>query len=681
MERLKLSFSRQTLILLGVLLIAVAILATLTLALQQQDIRNRAVGECGPNDEVDTQFQQCQNSNGCTGWQYVTSHVCSVDNELDPSDPDYECFAWHCELTDCDGPFTNCPSPTCNGSISYPGGNTCTTTYPNHSLSMSWNVQPPPEGTCNIYIQGQSSSEQISNNCSGSRTITSFNGAPLTNDGTFELFVSNGQDACTNQSRGRITIPCASTPPACNTSQVSLSILPASAAVGANINFKITGDASTEFGDDFQGAVENCTGNWAVGGPGLTCKAKTVGSSLKWTHTWKNCVGANCSIACTKDAPFAITGTAATLTASPNPVTGAGHPCADKPADNCGDTTISWNTGSSNGLLKVSVNGGAETVVKQGVVVDSAVASWIGTGQSYLFKLYLVSSPQTAIAQVTVTRPGTTTATLTASPNPIPGAGGPCPDKPAENCASTTIAWNTGDGSGGKVYVSIDGGADTGPLWQNPSGSEVAPWIKAGSSYIFKLYAGTALLKSVSVTRSGTTVTGPGGLSLSLALEGFPGIASTPAKDRDKESVRVTFRSAANVDTTFDGQLTYSAIGSRFEGTVSLGSTPTGTYTVLIKPTSYLIRNIGNVAITSGSITPVSAASIGTFLACDLVNNNEVDALDLNQIITNIVFKRRSERNTPGPANIADITRDGVVDIFDYNLCVQNFTVKGDRLP
>jgi SAM-dependent methyltransferase len=81
---------------------------------------------------------------------------------------------------------------------------------------------------------------------------------------------------------------------------------------------------------------------------------------------------------------------------------------------------------------------------------------------------------------------------LTATPNPVPvGANG------------TTIAWSTGDGSVGQVWVSEDGRPEA-LFGGGASGSAVAPWIAAGSEYEFRLYAGTARtapLESVSVTR------------------------------------------------------------------------------------------------------------------------------------------------------------------------------------
>ncbi|MBI3070414.1 MAG: hypothetical protein HYY87_03890, partial [Candidatus Levybacteria bacterium] len=44
---------------------------------------------------------------------------------------------------------------TCSGSLTYPGGATCTTTPGNHSLLAGWSLQEVDgPNTCNVYIRG-----------------------------------------------------------------------------------------------------------------------------------------------------------------------------------------------------------------------------------------------------------------------------------------------------------------------------------------------------------------------------------------------------------------------------------------------------------------------------------------------------------------------------------------------
>ena len=87
-------------------------------------------------------------------------------------------------------------------------------------------------------------------------------------------------------------------------------------------------------------------------------------------------------------------------------------------------------------------------------------------------------------------------ALLTASPNPIPAGDGP---------GTTTISWDTGDGSPGQVYVSVDG-AEEKLFAGGADGSREVGWIQPSKEYEFRLYAGTekaTLLDAVTVTRSG----------------------------------------------------------------------------------------------------------------------------------------------------------------------------------
>jgi hypothetical protein len=87
--------------------------------------------------------------------------------------------------------------------------------------------------------------------------------------------------------------------------------------------------------------------------------------------------------------------------------------------------------------------------------------------------------------------PGASGATITASPNPVPVGQGP---------GTTTVSWNTGDGGGGQVYVSSDGGSET-LFADGASGSAAAPWIEAGKTYEFRLYAGTEHAKMLAKTQ------------------------------------------------------------------------------------------------------------------------------------------------------------------------------------
>ena len=67
---------------------------------------------------------------------------------------------------------------------------------------------------------------------------------------------------------------------------------------------------------------------------------------------------------------------------------------------------------------------------------------------------------------------------------------------------TTTVSWDTGDGEVGEVYASRDGAPEV-LFAGGVEGSQEAPSIIMGSTYEFRLYAGTEstpLLATVVVT-------------------------------------------------------------------------------------------------------------------------------------------------------------------------------------
>ncbi len=93
----------------------------------------------------------------------------------------------------------------------------------------------------------------------------------------------------------------------------------------------------------------------------------------------------------------------------------------------------------------------------------------------------------------------------------------------------TEINWETGDGSEGRVYVSVDGEPET-LFATGPSGSKRASWIVVGQFYEFRLYAGTqhdCLLKKVNVV--GTQI------PLPESREVVRGVLDAPLRDLSDE--------------------------------------------------------------------------------------------------------------------------------------------------
>jgi hypothetical protein len=111
---------------------------------------------------------------------------------------------------------------------------------------------------------------------------------------------------------------------------------------------------------------------------------------------------------------------------------------------------------------------------------------------SPLFFLAACGPSKAPEVNVPTASPGASTATITASPNPVLVGQG--------TTGTTTITWNTGDGSAGEVYLAKDGEPEA-IFASGLPGSVAAPWIAAGTTYEFRLYAGTEHTKMLAKTQ------------------------------------------------------------------------------------------------------------------------------------------------------------------------------------
>ena len=99
--------------------------------------------------------------------------------------------------------------------------------------------------------------------------------------------------------------------------------------------------------------------------------------------------------------------------------------------------------------------------------------------------------PKNPQANTPPASPAASAATISASPNPVAIGEGP---------GTTTVTWSMGDGSAGQIFVSEDGGPET-MFASGPAGSAPAPWIQAGKTFEFRLYAGTEHAKMLAKTQ------------------------------------------------------------------------------------------------------------------------------------------------------------------------------------
>jgi IS5 family transposase len=143
----------------------------------------------------------------------------------------------------------------------------------------------------------------------------------------------------------------------------------------------------------------------------------------------------------------------------------------------------------------IAENGVESKMLAQGAKGSKEVR-WIKSGTTYEFRLYAGKEHKAVLASVTVTRQRKQgTAVIRAAPNPVPAGAG---------LGATTIRWDTGDGSLGQVYIA-ENGVESKMLAQGAKGSKEVRWIKSGTTYEFRLYAGkerATLLGKVVVTRN-----------------------------------------------------------------------------------------------------------------------------------------------------------------------------------
>jgi hypothetical protein len=109
-----------------------------------------------------------------------------------------------------------------------------------------------------------------------------------------------------------------------------------------------------------------------------------------------------------------------------------------------------------------------------------------------LLQLAFFAACEKSAVNVSTSSPAASTAAISASPNPVPTSQG---------VGTTTITWNTGDGTDAQVYVySPDGGPES-LVAAGPTGSVAVPWILAGKTVEFRLYAGSEHVKVLAKTQ------------------------------------------------------------------------------------------------------------------------------------------------------------------------------------
>jgi len=158
-----------------------------------------------------------------------------------------------------------------------------------------------------------------------------------------------------------------------------------------------------------------------------------------------------------------------TLFVTPNPVSVlAGQPSR---------AAVSWNSRcSQESHITLTTDGSAEEIFARGQS-GLKFLDGIKPGVLHEFRLYTAGQPEPV--QTASLTAAERTDTIAADPNPVPTGSG---------LGRTRISWATLAGGDAEVWVSQDGGPEQ-LFAQGASGSAEVPWIAAGSSYEFRLYA------------------------------------------------------------------------------------------------------------------------------------------------------------------------------------------------
>ncbi len=118
----------------------------------------------------------------------------------------YSCGPVECPVISQEPPEQQAPNESCFGEIY----SSCGSDADSNMIMTSWYITNKlGKGTCNVFIKDELGDHVISNDCSGVWSGTEVpGGTKITQDGTYQLFVSNGTDSCFNQQAGSIQLTC-----------------------------------------------------------------------------------------------------------------------------------------------------------------------------------------------------------------------------------------------------------------------------------------------------------------------------------------------------------------------------------------------------------------------------------------------------------------------------------------
>lgn len=180
-----------------------------------------------------------------------------------------------------------------------------------------------------------------------------------------------------------------------------------------------------------------------------------------------------------------------------------------------------------------------------------------------------------------------------------------------------------------------------------------------------------------------TPVPGPTSLAVNLLLHGLGrgGDSSNPQSGGNANPLRKTrqvkielFNSQNQQSLTKEGSMTFDSSSGSFKGNIDLGSSfSTEVYNIKVKSDQYLktlVPGIQSITQRQTNTLPQTILTSG-----DINNDNWIDIADYN-ILLDCYSDLTPAKNCSDPAKklSADITDDGNVNQFDYNLFLRELT-------
>ncbi|HSX08601.1 MAG TPA: dockerin type I domain-containing protein [Candidatus Saccharimonadales bacterium] len=182
-----------------------------------------------------------------------------------------------------------------------------------------------------------------------------------------------------------------------------------------------------------------------------------------------------------------------------------------------------------------------------------------------------------------------------------------------------------------------------------------------------------------------TPVPGDTTLDLVVGLHGIgtAGDSANPNSDGnmtlvhpDREVTVSVFNSQNQQVAQKQGTIIYNSPTGLFEGRIDLGSQfDSGTYTVKVQTPQFLRGLIPGIqTISSGQVTTLPKV---TLIAGDINGDNQVNILDYNVLMGCYSDLLPATDCTPDNNILSDLTDDGAVNQFDYNLFLRELSNVG----